>query len=138
MTRVWSYDFPVVSSVAITNGPSTGSTSLTVVGERIGLSGYSSGVRLGRMVSGSAGGHTSIGMEGGTACEASTWVSDSGIGCKSGGGVGPYWGTGLPVVVSAGWQRGSVTRVWSYDLPVVSSEAITNGPSTGSTSLTVV
>ncbi|OBQ32396.1 MAG: hypothetical protein AN484_27995, partial [Aphanizomenon flos-aquae WA102] len=110
VTRAWSYDQPVVSSVGLTNGPGTGSSSVTVVGHRMGQSGYSSGVRLGRMVSGSLGGHRSIGMEGGTGCEASVWVSDSGVGCKAGGGVGPYQGAGLPVVVSAAWQGGSVTR----------------------------
>jgi hypothetical protein len=138
VTRAWSYDGPVVSGVCVTNGPSTGSTSLTVVGQRMGVSGYSGGVRVGRMVSGSVGGHGSTGMEGGSACEASRWVSDSGVGCKSAGGVGPHSGAGLPVVVSAGWQGGSVTRAWSYDGPVVSGVCVTNGPSTGSTSLTVV
>jgi hypothetical protein len=96
----------------------------------MGLSGYSVGVRVGRMVSRSLGGHGSTGMEGGSACEASVWVSDSGVGCKSGGGVGPYWGAGLPLVVSAGWQGGSLTRAWSYDRAVVSSVALTNWPAT--------
>ena len=136
VTRAWSYDGPVVSGVGLTNGPSTGCSSLSVVGQRMGLSGYSGGVRVGRMVSGSLGGHGSTGMEGGSACEASVWVSDSGVGCKSGGGVGPHWGAGLPLVVSAGWQGGSLTRAWSYDRAVVSSVALTNGPTTGCASLT--
>ena len=34
----------------------------------------SGGVRVGRMVSGSLGGHGSTGMEGGRGCEASAWV----------------------------------------------------------------
>ena len=73
----------------------------------MGLSGYSVGVRVGRMVSGSLGGHGSTGMEGGSGCEASVWVSDSGIGCKGARGVGARVGAGLPVVVSGGEQGGA-------------------------------
>jgi hypothetical protein len=79
-----------------------------------------------------------LAWRGGSACEASRWVSDSGVGCKSAGGVGARSGAGLPVVVSAGLQGGSVTRAWSYDGPVVSGVGLTNGPSTGCSSLSVV
>ena len=54
----WSYDTPVVSSVASTNGPSTGGVSLTLSGAGFGVSGYSASARAG-----------------GTACESSSWVS---------------------------------------------------------------
>ena len=77
-------------------------------------------------------------MEGGSGCEASVWVSDSGVGCKGAGGVGARAGAGLPVVVSVGQQGGSVTRAWSYDGPVVSGVALTNGPSSGAASVSVV
>jgi hypothetical protein len=138
VTRAWSYDGPVVSAVSVTNGASSGSTSVTVVGQRMGLSGYSAGVRLGQFRLHFISGNQSNASGGGSACEASRWVSDSGVGCKSAGGVGPRWGAGLPVVLSAGWQCGSVTRAWSYDGPVVSAVSVTNGASSGSTSVTVV
>ena len=116
MTRAWSYDAPAVSSAAMTNGPTTGSTSVTVVGQRMGLSGYSCGVRVGRMVSGSLGGHGSTGMEGGSGCEASVWVSDSGVGCKAAGGAGPYRGAGLPVVVVFLWPVVVVVFLYACSL----------------------
>jgi hypothetical protein len=53
---------------------------------------------------------------GGTACEQSSWLADSGIRCKSCWGAGPYRHTGL-IVVSAGWQKGSVTQAYSFDSP---------------------
>ena len=62
LTRHVTYDLPVVSGVSLTNGPSTGCSSLSVVGQRMGLSGYSGGVREGRIVSGSLG-ETGIGRQ---------------------------------------------------------------------------
>ena len=80
-------------------------------------------------------------MTGGSACSASLWVSSSGVACKSAGGVGgpSVLRIGLPVVVTAGLQRGSRTDAWSYDVAVVSSVGgLTNGPTSGHASVTVV
>ena len=97
-TQAWCYDAAVASSVGgATNGPSSGCTSATVVGFSFGGHGYSGGARVGR------GAASSSDMTGGTACQASTWRSDSAVECKlsagSGGGAPMRQGHGLPVVV---------------------------------------
>ena len=81
-------------------------------------------------------------MTGGSACEVSAWKSNSGVECKLSAGVGGgspmRRGQGLPVVVTFGLQQGSRTQAWCYDAAVVSSAGgSTNGPSSGSTSVTV-
>jgi hypothetical protein len=136
-TQAWCYDAAVVSSVGgLTNGPSSGSTSATVAGFSFGSCGYSGKARVGR------GAASSIDMTGGTACEASSWKSNSAVECKLSAGVGGgapmRQGQGLPVVVTFGLQQGSRTQAWCYDAAVVSSVGgLTNGPSSGSTSATV-
>jgi len=58
--------------------------------------------------------------------------------CKVGGGVGAGRGAGqgLPVVVSAGLQSGSLTQAWSYDAAEVSAAGgASNGPSSGCVSV---
>ena len=137
LTQAWCYDGAVVSSVGYaSNGPSSGSTSATVAGFSFGSAGHSGWARVGR------GASSSIDMTGGSACEGSTWRSDSGVECKLGGGVGGgapvRQGQGLPVVVTFGLQQGSRTEAFCYDAAVVSSVGgLTNGPSSGSTSATV-
>jgi hypothetical protein len=141
LTQAWSYDAAEVSAVgAGSNGPSSGCVSVTVAGQGLGSRGYSGAARVGR-------GSASEGdMTGGTACEASRWLSSSSAVCKVGGGVGggarrgpaSIQGQGLPVVVSAGLQCGSLTQAWSYDAAEVSAVgAGSNGPSSGCVSVTV-
>ena len=137
LTQAWSYDGAAVSAAGnSSNGPSSGSTSATVAGSSLGSWGYSGKARVGR------GAASSMDMRGGTACEASTWRSTSGVQCKLSAGVGGgsplQRGQGLPVVVTFGLQQGSRTQAWCYDAAVVSSVGgLTNGPSSGSASVTV-
>ena len=63
------------------NGPTTGSSSLSMAGQGYGVVGVSARVRVGRALN-------EGGMEGGSGCEASVWASDSGAVCKVGRGVG--------------------------------------------------
>jgi hypothetical protein len=72
LTQAWSYDAAEVSAVgAGSNGPSSGCVSVTVAGQGLGSRGYSGAARVGR-------GSASEGdMTGGTACEASRWLSSS-------------------------------------------------------------
>jgi len=118
LTQAWSYDAAEVSAAGgASNGPSSGCVSVTVAGQGLGSRGYSGAARVGR-------GAASEGdVTGGTACEASRWLSSSSAVCKVGGGVGggARRGQGLPVVVSAGLQSGSLTQAWSYDAAVVSA-----------------
>ena len=118
------------------NGPSSGSTSATVAGFSFGSWGYSGKARVGRA-------SLPIDMTGGTACEASSWKSNSAVECKLSAGLGGSTyrvptREGLPVVVTFGLQQGSRTQAWCYDAAVVSSVGgATNGPSSGCTSATV-
>ena len=103
-TQAWCYDAAVVSSAGgATNGPSSGCTSATVAGFSFGSWGYSGKARVGRGAVGD------MDMTGGTACEASTWRSNSAVECKLSAGVGGGWpmrqGQGLPVVVTFGLQQ---------------------------------
>jgi hypothetical protein len=136
-TQVWCYDAAAVSSVGgLTNGPSSGSAIVTVAGTGFGSFGHSGRVRVGR-------GAASDGdMTGGSGCEMSAWKSTSGVECKLSAGVGGGFpvrrGQGLPVVVTFGLQQGSRTQVWCYDAAAVSSVGgLTNGPSSGSSSVIV-
>ena len=83
-TQAWCYDAAAVSSAGgATNGPSSGSTSATVAGLGFGSWGCSGRARVGR------GAVSDTDMTGGTACEASTWRSSSGVECRlSAGGRG--------------------------------------------------
>jgi len=135
LTQAWSYDAAEVSAAGgASNGPSSGCVSVTVAGQGLGSRGYSGAARVGR-------GAASEGdVTGGTACEASRWLSSSSAVCKVGGGVGggARRGQGLPVVVSAGLQSGSLTQAWSYDAAEVSAAGgASNGPSSGCVSVTV-
>ena len=109
---------------------------MTVAGSGFGLVGFSGRVRVGR------GDASDSDMMGGSGCEMSGWKSSSGVLCKlsagAGGGSPMRRGQGLPVVVTVGLQQGSRTQVWCYDAAAVSSVGgLTNGPSSGSASLTV-
>ncbi len=66
----------------------------------------------------------------------------SGVECKLSAGVGGgspmRRGQGMAVVVSFGLQQGSRTQAWCYDAAAVSSgRGLTDGPSSGSVSLTI-
>ena len=129
------FNKPSVSEIQkATKTPKTGSCIVTITGISMSTNAYSEAARVGR-------GAASEGdTTGGTACEASRWTSSSSAVCKAGGGVGggARGGQGLPVVVSAGLQSGSLTRAWSYDAAEVSAAGgASNGPSSGSVSVSV-
>jgi len=117
LTQAWCYDVVAIRGlIGSSNGACSGDSYVIVSGIRFGNSGFSGGSRLGRS------GATDD-MNGGSSCRASLWQSDSGLVCKSSSGVGveARRGFGLPIVVSIGLQRGSLTQAWSYDVTVVKS-----------------
>ena len=138
LTDAWCYNAPAVRAIGgnHTNGPTSGSVSVTLSGSLFGRQGFSSQGRIGRASS------FDSDMTGGSACEASTWRSDSSTLCKVSAGSGGGWpmrrGRGMPVVVSAGLQQGSLTDAWCYNSPLLTSVFQSfNGPSTGSVVVTV-
>jgi hypothetical protein len=114
-TQAWCYAAAVVSSVGgVTNGPSSGSTCVFALGLSFGSSGISGRGRPGRRSL------FSTEFRRGSACEASSWKSNSGVKCKisswnEGGADGMRAKFGLPVVVTFGLQQGSRTQAWCYD-----------------------
>jgi hypothetical protein len=133
LTTTWCYNVPTISSIATPNGPTSGAVPIQIQGTMFGSRHFSVRARLGR---GSA---FEDDMTGGTACEASTWVSDSAASCKVSGGAGGGWplrrGRGMPVVVSAGLQQGSLSDAWCYNAAAVRAVgSLTNGPASGAVS----
>jgi hypothetical protein len=116
-SRVLSYNAPVVSSAGLSNAASSGGMSLTVAGRGgLGSSAFSA--------------TASVGVSG---CAASVWRSDSGLVCRSAGGMRG----GAAVLVSSGVQRGSVSAAVSYDAPSVSAAGVSNVASSGAMSVSV-
>lgn len=103
----------LVSSVSVTNLPSSGSSQITINGLGF-LWGTSPVARFG----------TSSGMANmsTTSCAASNWVSDTHVTCKAASGSRLV--TGQSVVFSSGGQYGSLTHSWSYNFPAYASNPL--------------
>ena len=117
VTQAWSVDGAGMSVMSGINVAGAGGASVTVHGASMGLVTYTGRAR-----------------EGHTGCEATEWMSDSSIRCKSEIGT---WGSRLGVVTS-GERSGSITDVLSYDVPSMSVASPPNSPSTGRTSITIL
>jgi hypothetical protein len=116
LTQAASYDAPTVASVALTNSPTGGKTSVTVTGADFGT--FSGSVR---------------GRVGGSACEATVWVSDSSVICKPPDGVGAGW----PVSITVGTVVSTRMAAFSYNSPSLSSLTVGVKPTTGSAQVTL-
>jgi hypothetical protein len=68
-----------------------------------------------------------------SACEASIWLSDSGLTCRVSSGQAST----RRAAITAGTNAGSATEIMTYDRVVISSPRTRNIPSTGSTVITV-
>ena len=99
MTQVWSVDVGMVSNMQRQNVLGTGSASMTLQGVNLARLSYTSQVRQGR-----------------SGCEGTSWESDTSVRCLVGHGIR---GT-LRLVMTVGERGGSVTQVWSVDMPGVS------------------
>ncbi|KAJ1483849.1 hypothetical protein T484DRAFT_1798816, partial [Baffinella frigidus] len=105
VTEAASYDVPAALGVGMVNGPTAGGWDVVVVMSTRVLV-YSDAARIG-----------------GTACEMTSWASDSGILCKT------VWRAGggtRGVVVTSGSMVGSVTEVLTYDAVKLTFGAVTD------------
>ena len=116
VTGLLSVDTSEASVLQRGNGAATGSISVAVWGRNMGYSSYSSAARAG-----------------GSACERTTWTSDTSVGFLAGQGA---MGSRL-VVVSVGARTASVSSAYSIDVGRLSGIQRMNLPATGSASLTV-
>ncbi|KAJ1470089.1 hypothetical protein T484DRAFT_1849086 [Baffinella frigidus] len=116
VTEGLSFDLPMLDEVIRANAPSTGAVRVTVLGANLAHSAYTAAARFAA-----------------TACEHSTWESDSALRCLTAGGVSAT----LRVAVTAGARAGSMTEAGSYDSPnlltVVTDTATAALPGTNST-----
>jgi len=114
-TNVYSVDKPVVSSGVAINMPSTGSTSVTIVGRSHGLH-MSPGSRIG-----------------GTASRDTRWVSDSTITCHGALGVLP----GACIVATVGTQSGQWLDAITFG-GGLSGSLKSNAPVSGAVTVTLI
>ncbi|EKX32940.1 hypothetical protein GUITHDRAFT_148260 [Guillardia theta CCMP2712] len=116
-TEAYSTDLPTSSTLRLDNAPSTGAAYVvSLQGDNLGTSG-----------------RTAAGRTGLTACEASTWVSDSSLHCRvSAGAEGSR-----RVTVTVEEAAGTRSEVYSWDKVLASSLLVRNQAGTGSSSLSI-
>lgn len=115
VSNLFSYDIPSGIRIAPgSNTPATGGSSMSIVGANFSPMSVTSRARLG-----------------GSACQASIWVSDSSLLCKSiafGSQSSLYNALAVTIGVQVG---GSLTRAWSYDAITLVSASTSNCAITG-------
>ena len=117
-TEVFSYDSASLYGRGLSNAPTIGSRSISILllGSSFGQSEATVNARIGF-----------------TASEATVWISDTSAVCKAGQGSGST----IRLAVTVGMRPGTHTQAWSYDSPSISSLGRPNIPSTGSVALTI-
>ena len=117
LTLAFSYSAPSTSGSTVVNAPSLGGGTITLHGSSFGAFDYSQRIRIG-----------------GTACTASQWQLDGAVVCKTPGGSG----LNRQVVMTTGGQIGTLTGLFTFNLPSVNQIFPGNLPTTGGTTLTMV
>ncbi|KAJ1478100.1 hypothetical protein T484DRAFT_1818743, partial [Baffinella frigidus] len=112
----FSYDFLGLASIGPVILATTGSQRVTFIGASFGLFDVSVGSRMG-----------------GSACEFSTWQSESSLLCLHPAGVGGNYS----VVATVGELANSIQDTWTYAAPNITALDPGNGPVLGGLNLTV-
>jgi len=112
----YDYDAPEVTSIDVSNGPTTGGNTVAVSGSNFGAYDSTVSVRFAD-----------------TLCSSVTWSSDSEVECTVPPGVGPFHTDVHFVYVEVGTQQGTLSpwHAYNYDLPEVTSIDPIFGPPTG-------
>ena len=110
VSGVFEFDDNMVTALISTNAPAAGRAQVTVQGQNFGTYAYSGKVKLNP-----------------TRCQHSEWRSDSAIMCLTPSGLGAE----VSVVATIADSTSSLSRSFSYDAPRASSIAVTNGPTSG-------
>lgn len=112
----FTFDAPVPTHVAATNGPARAGASVTVNGMNFGALGFMASVQIG-----------------GSNCATTAWNSASSLVCQTPHGhSGPHRAN-----VVLGGVHGSATVAFSYDAPVLTAYAQPNAPTSGQASVTL-
>jgi hypothetical protein len=115
--RAFTYDAPAVTLAAgATNMPNSAGVSITL-----------SGINFGATDSNPKAG------VGGTSCQISAWIAATSVSCLPSGGVG----ASLAASVEVYGLGGTVSKVFSYDSPVVTALVLNNGPVTAGSTVTI-
>jgi len=115
MTVSFTFDSPVITKGTPVHGPAAGGT-ITMHGQDFGIADYSGMARFN-----------------GTACETTVWTSNSVAACKYPAGTGEYVST----IFSMASKKGTLTHVFTYDDPSITSLQGTNGMATGGMTLSI-
>jgi hypothetical protein len=119
LTEACSFDSASVSLVRPSNRGATVSGSLTMYGSNFAYADFTSSARSGQ-----------------TACEATRWISNTGVHCLTSPCRSPER-QGLSVAVTVQRTIGSLSGAWTYDMPQVLGISPANCPSSGSCMLTL-
>eukprot|EP00960_Hanusia_phi_P068982 766978-Hanusia_phi.AAC.4 len=115
------YFTPVISSVYPLNGPVTGGTYITILGRYFGPINFSPVAYIGFTVG-----------------AVNIWTSDSSIQTQTKAGKNTKLDVRVRITGTSGVPvAGSLTQVWSYDIPSVTSPTTSNGPTSGSSTITL-
>ena len=116
LSGLFTYNFPSVNSIFPGNAPTTGGTTLTMLGGEFGNAGTGQEIRVG-----------------GTVCITTLYTSDSSLHCKIPAGVGsnPHL-----QVISSGLS-GFGRNLLSYDNPTVSGVTPANSATSGGSTISV-
>ena len=109
----FTYDAPTVWKVYAPNTPATGGKLVLVSGTNIGSADYTPRVRIG-----------------GTACEATFWVSNEAVMCQTPGGFGIEKEI-LLTVTNRLDAAGTLSKAFTYDSPAIANQGLTNAPARG-------
>ncbi|HEX6974510.1 MAG TPA: IPT/TIG domain-containing protein, partial [Vicinamibacterales bacterium] len=110
----FNYSPPTVASITPASAPTSGGSTITIVGTNFGSSGASAKI-------------------GGANCGGATNVGHTALVCTLPAGEG----TNLPVVVTAGGQSSSGPTVFSYSPPAISGISPVSGAASGGYALTI-
>jgi hypothetical protein len=116
IAKAFTFDSPVVTKVARSNAPTTGSAVLTVLGTNFGMID-----------------HTPTAFIGSTACQTSVWSSQTSILCTA--AIGSAVAASTRVVLTG--VIGTTDEVFTYDAPTVTAHYPPNAPLSAGATVTV-
>jgi hypothetical protein len=106
-----SYDSPKNFAIIQTNTPNTGSVLALLFGVSLSASDITNNARIS-----------------GSTCEQSLWISGSTVICRISAGVAKWSGMPHSVVLTVTEREGSVSGLFTYLAPSLSSSRLANGP----------
>mmetsp|Transcript_3543 Transcript_3543/g.12453 ORF Transcript_3543/g.12453 Transcript_3543/m.12453 type:complete len:1186 (-) Transcript_3543:1318-4875(-) len=117
---IFSYKAPAITSLRPFNGPTTGGSRMTILGENFGTTAA----------------YEHVAQIGATSCRQLTWTSDSSISCTVQAGNSRKLPTTLSLA-KKGVVASNASVAFSYDRPYIAQVSVSNIPSTGNIDITI-